>query len=360
MFAALRGASAALLILIAAGCSASAQTPAAPALPRVHLVATGGTISNRDGGRLTAEELAKSMPGLDKAATLTHEQFLNVASSQITLPQWLQLAHRVNQLFAEDRGLAGIVVTSGTDTLEETAFFLHLTVRDARPVVVVGSMRNPSTLGYEGAANLLEGVRVAAEPASRGKGVLVVLNDEINSARDVTKTDALRLQTFRSPTHGLLGVVDRDRVAYFRQILGRHTAVSEFDLQGVTELPRVDVFMVYQGASGDLIKAAVDLGAKGLVMAGAGAGAVSGTQNDGLDYAASKGVFIVSGTRTGAGRIIPSRGPGPANQTPAQQQRRAMTIQAEDHIPVKARILLMLALTKTSSRDEIQRMFSEY
>ncbi len=176
------------------------------------MVATGGTISNRDGGRLSAEELARSMPGLERAATLTHEQFLNVASSQITLEQWLQLARRVNELFAKDAGLAGIVVTSGTDTLEETAFFLHLTVRDPRPVVVVGSMRNPSTLGYEGAANLLEGVRVAAEPAARGKGVLVVLNDEVNSARDVTKTDALRLQTFRSPTHGLLGVVDRDRV----------------------------------------------------------------------------------------------------------------------------------------------------
>ena len=250
---ALRGPAAALLLLWTAGCAASAQTPgqtgaqaqtatiAAPALPapappapaaadpkvalpRVHLVATGGTISNREGGRLTAEELAASMPGLDRVATLTHEQFLNVASSQITLEQWLQLARRVNTLFAEDRGLAGIVVTSGTDTLEETAFFLHLTVRDARPVVVVGSMRNPSTLGYEGAANLLEGVRVAAEPASRGKGALVVLNDEVNSARDVTKTDALRLQTFRSPTHGLLGIVDRDRVSYFRQILARHTA----------------------------------------------------------------------------------------------------------------------------------------
>ena len=251
-------------------------------------------------------------------------------------------------------------MTSGTDTLEETAFFLHLTIRDARPVVVVGSMRNPSTLGYEGAANLLEGVRVAAEPASRGKGVLVVLNDEVNSARDVSKTDALRLQTFRSPTHGLLGIVDRDRVTYFRQILARHTVTSEFDVKDVTALPRVDVFMVYQGASGDLIKAAVDLGAKGVVIAGAGAGAISGTQNEALDYAAGKGVFIVSGTRTGAGRIIPNRGPGPANATAEQQKRRAMTIQAEDHIPVKARILLMLALTRTSNRDEIQRIFSEY
>ncbi len=381
---ALRGACAALLMLAAVGCAASAQTPApgsaqtpvmtapaapaaaapdpaaVPARPRIHLVATGGTISNRDGGRLSAEELAKAMPGLDRFATLTHEQFLNVSSAQITLAQWLQLSRRINQLFAEDRGLAGVVVTSGTDTLEETAFFLHLTVRDARPVVVVGSMRNPSTLGYEGAANLLEGVRVAAEPASRGKGVLVVLNDEINSARDVAKTDALRLQTFRSPTHGLLGVVDSDRVTFFRQILQRHTATSEFDLQGVTELPRVDVMMAYQGASGDLIKAAVDLGAKGIVVAGVGAGGVSGTQAEGLDYAASKGVIIVTGTRTGAGRIAPARGPGPANQTDAQRARRAMTVQAEDHIPVKARILLMLALTRTQKRDEIQRIFGEY
>ena len=192
------------------------------------------------------------------------------------------------------------------------------------------------------------------------KGVLVVLNDEVNSARDVSKTDALRLQTFRSPTHGLLGVVDRDRVAFFRQILARHTATSEFDLAGVAELPRVDVFMVYQGASGDLIKAAVDAGAKGVVMAGAGAGAVSGTQSDGLEYAASKGVFIVSGTRTGAGRILPPAGAGSATATPEQQKRRAMTIQAEDHLPVKARILLMLALTRTSKRDEIQRIFSDY
>ena len=175
-------------------------------------LATGGTISNRDGGRLTAEELAKSMPGIEKQLRLTYEQFANVASSQLTLEQWLALARRVNELFASDAELAGIVVTSGTDTLEETAFFLHLTVKDPRPVVVVGSMRNPSTLGYEGAANLLEAARVAAAPAAHDRGVLVVLNDEINSARDVTKTDALRLQTFRSREYGQLGVVDRDRV----------------------------------------------------------------------------------------------------------------------------------------------------
>ena len=168
------------------------------ALPRVHFVATGGTISNKTGGRLTAEELAKSMPGVERYARLTHEQFANVASSELTLAQWIALSKRINEIFSSDKELAGIVVTSGTDTLEETAFFLHLTVRDPRPVVVVGSMRNPSTVGYEGAANLLEGVRVAADPSSRNKGALVVLNDEINSARNVTKSDALRLQTFRS------------------------------------------------------------------------------------------------------------------------------------------------------------------
>src|SRR5262245_29111733 len=155
------------ILLLVWTASAAAQTAS-----HVHLVATGGTISNRDGGRLTAEELAKSMPGLDRYAQLTYEQFANVASSQLTLDQWIRLARRVNELFAGNSTLAGVVVTSGTDTLEETAFFLHLTVRDPRPVVVVGAMRNPSTLGYEGAANLLAGIRVAAEPAARNQGVL--------------------------------------------------------------------------------------------------------------------------------------------------------------------------------------------
>jgi len=353
-------------LLLAAGLVAvSIAAGGAQSLPHVHMVATGGTISNRDGGRLTAEELAKSMPGLEKAATLTYEQFANVASSQLTMQQWLNLSRRVNELFSTDKALSGVVVTSGTDTLEETAFFLHLTVRDPRPVVIVGSMRNPSTLGYEGAANLLEGVRVAAEPTARDKGALVVLNDEINSARDVQKTDALRLQTFRSREYGQLGVVDRDRVVFFRQPLQRHTARSEFDISSVSQLPRVDVVMVYQDAPGDLIKAAVDGGAKGIVIASAGAGATSGTQNEGIDYAVQKGVFVVTSTRTGSGRIAPPRNDGAGDQsatppTPAQSKRRQFSISAEDHAPLKARILLMLALTKSKDRADIQRMFSEY
>ena len=200
------------------------------------------------------------MPGVERYARLTHEQFTNVASSELSLDQWLGLSKRVNEVFASDKDLAGIVVTSGTDTLEETAFFLHVAVKDPRPVVIVGSMRNPSTVGYEGAANLLEGVRVAADPASRNKGALVVLNDEINSARNVTKTDALRLQTFRSREYGQLGVVDRDRwSASADHQRPTNSGVRRLE---VNDLPRVDVIWCAQARRG-LIKSAVDRGAGG-------------------------------------------------------------------------------------------------
>jgi L-asparaginase len=344
------------LDLLARQAATATTTP----LPKVRLVATGGTISNRDGGRLTADELIKSMPGLDRYARPESEQFANTSSSALTLQQWLDLARRINTLFAEDADLSGIVVTSGTDTLEETAYFLNLTIKTDKPVVIVGSMRNPSEVGYEGAANLLEGFRVAADPQSRGKGVLVVLNDEINAARDVTKTDALRLQTFQARGYGVLGVVDDDRVAYYRDVIKRHTKDSEFDVTKIDALPRVDVVLTYQGASGDVIKAIVDQGAKGIVIATAGAGATSGTQSDGIRYAIEKGVFVVTGTRTGSGRIAARNRP-PAPTTNGDQSRPPfLRIAAEDLAPIKARILLMLALTKTTDGGEIQRMFLEY
>jgi L-asparaginase len=352
-----------LIVLLGAPASAFRQAPATAAVaaaPRVRLVATGGTISDRTGGRLTAEELVKSMPGLERYAQPEFEQFSNLASSELTLVQWLALARRLNEIFRTDPDIAGLVVTSGTDTLEELAYFLDLTVRSDRPVVVVGSMRNPSTLGYEGAANLLAGFRVAASPEARGKGALVVLNDEINAAREVTKTDALRLHTFQSRGYGILGVVDADRVAFYRASLKRHTARSEFDITSVTALPRVDVILVYQGADGDLIKAAADAGAKGIVIAGAGAGATSGTQQAGIDYATRHGVLVVTTTRAGSGRIAGrgGRGRGGAAEPPPEEVRRQ--IAGEDLAPVKARVLLMLALTRTTDPAEIQRMFTEY
>jgi len=372
-------------LLVVCLCAVTPVLAADP--PAVRLVATGGTISNRAGGRLTAEELVNLIPDVRRFATPESEQFSNTSSADLSLAQWLQLSRRLNELFRTRPDLAGLVVTSGTDTLEELAYFLDLTVRDPRPVVVVGSMRNPSTIGYEGAANLLEAFRVAASPDARGKGTLVVLNDEINAARDVTKTDALRLQTFQSRPTGVLGVVDSDRVVFSRASLKRHTAQSEFDVAAITDLPRVDIAMVYQGASGDVIKAMADQGAKGIVVAGAGAGATSGTQSEGLGYAADKGVVIVTTTRTGSGRVSGSRGGGgrggaagaavpagasagrgtsPAPTSAAQaapaappRPRRAY-IGGEDLTPVKARILLMLALTRTSDPADIQRMFLEY
>lgn len=352
------------LVLAAALAPASTMSLAQPSPPKVRLVATGGTISTRAGGRLTAEELLKLVPDLDRYAQAESEQFANLPSSALTLDQWLRLSRRLDELFREDPALAGIVVTSGTDTLEELAYFLHLTVRSDRPVVVVGAMRNASTLGYEGPANLLAGFRVAADPAARGKGVLVVLNDEINSAREVTKTDALRLHTFQTRGYGVLGVVDRDRVVFYRTLVKRHTTASEFDVSRIERVPRVDVILTYQDAPGDLIRAAVDHGARGIVLATAGAGATSGTQNEGIDYALDRGVIVVTSTRTGSGRIAPAaagsagRGQGPL--TDAERQRLARRIAAEDLAPLKARVLLMLALTVTDDPAEIQRMFREY
>jgi L-asparaginase len=311
----------------------------------VHLFATGGTISNRAGGRLTVDELIQSLPNLARRVRASGEQFANVASGQVTMGMWLDLSRRINERLRKESDLAGVVVTSGTDTLEELAYFLHLTVRDARPLVIVGAMRNPSTLGYEGAANLEDAFVVAADPAARGMGALVVLNDEINSAREVTKTDARLLSTFSSRDYGVLGTVV-DRVQFFRKPVRRHTAASEFDVAKIAALPRVDVILTYQGAPGDLIKAAVDNGAKGVVVAGAGAGATSGTQGEGMRYAAGKGVFVVSTTRTGGGAV----GSG----------ARGLNIRGGDLQPIKARILLMLALATSTEPADVSRMLREY
>ncbi len=327
--------------------------------PRVHIVATGGTISNRDGGRLTADEIVGLVPAADRYAALTAEQFSNTASGALTIAQYIALARRVNTLFRADSTLSGVIVTMGTDTMEELAYFLHLTVRDPRPVVVVGAMRNPSQVGFEGPANLLGGVRVAADPAARGVGTVVVLNDEINAARDVVKTDARRLHTFNSREVGVLGVIDTDRVVWYRRTVQRHSARSEFDVFAFDSLPRVDILLAYQGAPGDLFNAAVDAGAKGIIVAAAGGGAISGTQSLGQRYAVDQGVFVMTATRTGAGRIPPS-GPLRDSTNTETLRRRTFTLAAEDLEPLKARLLLMLGLATTTDRDALQRFFREY
>ena len=344
-------------------------TPAAAqALPRIRLVATGGTIANRTGSRLSPAELVRLAPSIDRHARVDVEAFSNVSSGQLSLEQWLQLTKRVSAILADPDDYAGVVVTSGTDTLEELAYFLHLTVRSDKPVVVVGAMRRPGIPGYEGQANLLAAFRVAASPEARGRGAFVVLNDEILSAREATKTDAQRLDTFTTRMSGVLGVVDSDRVVFYRDVVKRHTAKSEFDVSAITSLPRVDVLLTYQGAPGDLIRASADAGAKGIVI-GTAAGATSGTQGEGIRYAAEKNVIVVRATRTGAGRIMGGANvPRPQGNTqagangpgPGAAAGRPQSVAGEDLAPIKARILLMLALTKTSDPQEIQRMFLEY
>jgi L-asparaginase type II len=340
----------ALTAVILSGLVTFASATAEGDLPRIRLIATGGTIATRGNARLTAEEILELVPGLSRFVKPEAEQFANVASTALTLEQWVQLAKRVNQIFETDSGVNGIVITSGTDSLEELAYFLHLTIDSSKPVVVVGAMRNAGAPGYEGAANLQDAFRVAAAPESNNKGVLVVLNDEINSAREVNKTDAQRLQSFQTRGYGVLGIVDPDRIVYYREATRRHTAKSEFDIASITTLPRVDVLMFYQGASGDLLRAAVDYGAKGIVIAMAGADITGGTLAPGMAYAARQGVAVVAATRTGSGRIAALSG----------NRLREGIVAAEDLSAVKARVLLMLALTKTRSATEIQRIFTEY
>ena len=339
-----------VLTALMLGAAGGIDTWADDTLPRIRFIATGGTIASRGNSRMTADEVLELVPGLQRYAHPEPEQFANIASTAMTLDQWVQLAKRVNDVFEEDPGVAGAVITSGTDSLEELAYFLHLTVHTSKPVVLVGAMRNAGAPGYEGPANVLDAFRVAAAADSRGKGVLVVLNDEINSAREVSKTDALRVQTFQSRPYGILGVVDPDRVVYYREPLKRHTHKAEFDVSSLAALPRVDILMFYQGAPSDLLRSAVDAGAKGIVIAVAGADLTGGSLGPGITYAQRQGVLVVAATRTGSGRIA---------ALPAGRVREGL-IGGEDLTPLKARILLMLALTRTQAAGEVQRMFTEY
>jgi L-asparaginase len=326
----------------------------------VLLVATGSTIANHPAGRLTADELANLIPAVERYAEVETEQFANLPSSSLTVEDWLALARRLNRLFAARRDLAGVVVTSGTDTLEETAYFLNLTVKTDRPIAVVGAMRPPDAPGYDGAANLLDAVRVAAAPASRNRGVVVVINGEIHAARDVRKTHAQRLDSFDSGRNGVLGVVDRDRIEYYRRPVRRHTRRTEFDVAGLDRLPRVVLLTSYVGASGDLIRAARDLGADGMVIAAAGAGATTPAQADAIEEVIADGAVVVIASRTGGGRVPGRLRRVGARNGPADSPDAPRRVSGESISPVKARVLLMLALARTRDGGEVQRMFTMY
>lgn len=332
-----------------------------PDRPVIAAIGCGGTISSlgRDstdvldypdfGTKLPIDEVLGRYPELAKVADMLPVPFRSVGSTAIGPPEWLELAATIDRLAAERPELAGFVIPHGTATLEETAYFLNLALKSDKTVVVVGAQRPASALGSDAGMNLLGAVRTVSAPAARGLGVLVVLNDEIHAAREATKTSTYRLQTFRSPDFGLLGQIDGDGVQIYRQPRRRHAPDTEFDIAGLARLPRVDIAYSYGGADGTVVDALVAAGARGIVSAGLAPGIPSSLERIALERARGTGVIVVQSSRAGSGRVALRR-----------YLDEAGMVAADNLNPQKARILLMLALTRTSDVIEMRRMFTVY
>ncbi|MCI0344059.1 MAG: asparaginase [Chloroflexi bacterium] len=329
--------------------------------PRVALIPTGGTIEAighdrldlafylETKQRLQVGELLARVPELADIAVVTEVEQPRLTSHAMTDADIAAIGARAQALLSNDEADA-VVITQGTNTIDELAYALHLTLDTARPVVVAGAMRPASGIAHEGELNLLNAVRVAYSPASTGLGVLVVLDDTIHSARDVAKANSVRQNAFRDPDYGPLGYADSDaQVIYGHRPARAHTTATPFGVEDLGRLPRVDVVMTYQGADGALIDAAVGVGARGIVSAGTGSGWPTPGELEALKAAAGSGVVIVQASRTGSGRVP---------RTPGMAERR--WVAAGDLQPWKARVLLRLALTKSSDPDEIQGWFDTY
>jgi L-asparaginase len=344
-----------------------AAMPAIPAdtskLPNVVLMSMGGTIASRGGDRLNItnygrgfprvdpQDWYKDLPELAGVANITVEDQRapeNRPTGSETHEDFSRVAKRLNELAADPK-VDGIVVTHGTNTMAETAYYMNLTVRTDKPIVFVGSQRPWTGLSGDGPRNLYDAVRVAASKEARGKGVLHCMNQFINTARDVDKTSAYRVDTFRGVDVGVLGFADPDRVVFYREPVRRHTSASEFAGQEFTSLPKVEVAFGYRDAPDYVIDAMVANGVKGIVVEGTGAGSPTSGQTAAIKRAQEKGVVVVATARTQGGRV---------QDTP--RRREANIVPGDNLVPEKARILLQLALTKTSELTEIQRIFDEY
>ncbi|MBS0638379.1 MAG: asparaginase [Proteobacteria bacterium] len=330
-------------------------------LPKVAFIGTGGTIASlgRDpldiqdyaaaGNMMHAEDILAHWPETKLVADVLPVRFRAIPSPAIGFPEWKELVALCQRLERDHPDLAGIVIGHGTATLEETAYFLNLTLKVAVPVVLVGSQRPSSSLSSDAGMNLVNAIRTAASPDSRGLGVLVLLNDEIHAAREVTKTSTLRLQTFRSPDFGVLGHADGDAVAYYRRPVRRHAPDTEFDILTLPALPRVDISYSYAGGDGTATRAFMAAGAKGIVAAGFAPGMCPPDEFAALKEAAASGLAVVQCTRAGSGRTF--RG---------TRLREAGILIADNLNPQKARLLLALALTRTQDAEEILRIFRTY
>lgn len=343
--------------LVLVGVIATATTLFAK--PNITILATGGTIagsgksaveSKYSAGAVTVDKLIAAVPSLKDIANIKGEQISNIGSQEMSDAVWLKLSKRVNELLRKD-DVDGIVVTHGTDTMEATAYFLNLTVKSDKPVVFVGAMRSGSSLSPDGPLNLYNAVKVAVNKQSVGKGVLVVMNDKIHSAREVTKTNTSALDTFKSPNSGKLGSVYYGNVFYYMQSVKKHTSQTEFDIQKVDALPRVDIVYAHANDTDIFVNAAVKAGAKGIVHAGMGNGNPYPLTQDALAKASKAGVVVVRTSRTGSGRT---------NLHNEVDDEKYGFIVADNLNPQKARILLMLGLLETNSTKKLQNMFFEY
>lgn len=333
---------------------------AAEKLANVTILATGGTIAGSGASTTTTvgytaatvgvDALIKAVPDLAKVAQVKGEQVFQIASENMSNEHWLTLANRVNTLLAQ-ADVDGVVITHGTDTMEETAYFLNLTVKSKKPVVLVGAMRPGTALSADGPINLYNAVLLAASKDAVGKGVLVALGDQIHSARDVSKTNTSTPDSFKTPELGMLGYIQGSKPYFYRSVARKHTADSEFDVSKLNALPQVDIVYGYANVSPVALDAVLAAGAKGIVHAGVGNGSLAARVKPSLVAARKQGVLIVRSSRVGQGIVARN---GEANDD-------ELDFVASDTLsPQKARILLMLALTKTNSTKEIQQMFATY
>jgi len=340
-------------------CCGLALAQQAGKLPAVKIIATGGTIAGEaatsaqagyTSGQVGVEALIKAVPTLSKIARVSGEQISNVGSQDMSDEIWLKMAKRINQLAASS-DVDGIAITHGTDTMEETAYFLNLVVKTKKPVVLTGSMRPSTALSADGPLNIYNAVAVAGDPKAVGRGVLVSINDQIHSAHDITKTHTTATDTFMSPYRGLIGATAYGVSQYYRYPFKKHTTDTPFRVDSATSLPRVDILYVYEDMPGDLVDAAVKAGAKGIVSAGVGNGNMPKAVMDALARAARAGVVVVRASRVPLGYV---------GRNVEVNDDKMNFVASEELNPPKARVLLRLALMKTSDQKEIQRMFNEY
>ena len=325
-------------------------------MKRVTILAVGGTVAGSGSGALdtsytsgtvTVDKLIVAVPDINKIATIKGEQISNIGSQDMNNEVWLKLANRINELLNSGKA-DGIVVTHGTDTMEETAYFLNLVVKSDKPIVMVGAMRNSGSLSADGPLNIFNAVNVAMNKEAAGKGVMVVMNDEIHAAREVTKTNTTAVDTFKSPNSGKIGTVFYGNVKFYMNPVRKHTVNSAFDITKIKELPRVDIIYSHSNDNPDFVNLAVKNGAKGIVNAGMGNGNPFPSALEALGEAVKAGVVVVRGSRVGSGETTLN----------GEVDDGKYGFLASDNLNAqKARVLLMLALTKTSDKARIQEYF---